>query len=81
MWEQTGLEAHEDPPPQCDVHCATQAPLPSNSEAKVAPLSPILPVPVLAMLLAAQMKEFLKKKCWKFGADRTTEHSDKNNIN
>jgi hypothetical protein len=26
------------------------------------------------------MKEFLTKKSWKDGADRITEHADKNNI-
>jgi hypothetical protein len=34
----------------------------------------------LALMTAAQMKEFLTKKSGKDGADRITEHADKNNV-
>ena len=77
------LEAHDDPPGQCDAQCAPEVPLPSNPEAQAAPLAPILPVPVgvmpLALMTTAQMKGFLTKKSGKDGADRSTEHSNKNN--
>jgi hypothetical protein len=78
------LEAHDDSPTQWDAQCAPQAPLPSNPEAQIAPLSPILPVPVLVMALAlmatTEMKEFLTKKNGKDGAAISTEHSDKNDV-
>jgi len=83
MDTKSALEAQDDPPAQCDVQCAPQAPLHSNPEAQVAPLSHILPDPVLVMPLAlmttAQIKEFLTKKSGKDGTDRSTEHPDKDN--
>ena len=34
----------------------------------------------LALMTAAKMKEFVTKKGGKDGVDRSTEHSDKNNV-
>jgi hypothetical protein len=34
----------------------------------------------LALMTAAQLKEFLKKNSGKDGADSSTEHSDENNM-